>query len=187
MDDVVRIQCDCTTMRLEERSILKGSHHLLRGHVMKLFFTSAAKRISAVIFGFLCSIFLTTSFIHAASQDEVMKEMQEAASAIGEYSVDQKDKAIVEAKELMDKLDKNMEETESSMKEKWNSLEDSAKQNYELSKKEMEKQRQELADWIDKMQDSSADAWEETKKGFAGAHDSLSSSWQRVKEEMATE
>ena len=51
----------------------------------------------------------------------------------------------------------------------------------------MEKQRIELADWVDKMEDSSADAWEDTKKGFADAHDSLSSSWQTVKEHMAQE
>ena len=94
-----------------------------------------------------------------------MKEIQEAASAIGDYSVDQKDKASAEAKELMDKLDKSMEETESSMKKNWHTMEDSAKQNYELSKKEMGKQRKELADWIDKMEDSSTDAWDEKKKG----------------------
>ncbi|MEJ2137113.1 MAG: hypothetical protein P8X86_17945, partial [Desulfofustis sp.] len=37
------------------------------------------------------------------------------------------------------------------------------------------------------VQDSPADAWEETKKGFAEAYDSLSSSWQKVKEHMAQE
>ncbi len=133
------------------------------------------------------AIMLTASFIQAASQDEVMKEIEEAASAIGDYSVDQKDKAIAEAKELMDKLDKSMEEAESSMKENWDSMEDSAKQNYELSKEEMDKQRKELADWLEKMQDSSADAWDDTQKGFADAHDSLSETWQKVKEHMAQE
>ena len=137
--------------------------------------------LSFFLFG---SIMLAASFSQAASQDEVMKEIQEAASAIGDYSVDQKDKAIAEAKELMDKLDKSMEEAESSMKENWHSMADSAKQNYQLSKEEMEKQRKELADWVEKMQDSSADAWDDTKKGFADAHDSLSATWQKVKEHM---
>jgi hypothetical protein len=154
---------------------------------MELLFSITGKRILTILFGFLCSLLLSATFIQAASQDEVTKEVQEAVNAIGEYSVDQKDKAVAEAKELMKKLDKSMDETESSMKKNWHSMEDSAKQNYELSKKEMEEQRNELADWIDKMQDSSDDAWEETKKGFADAHDSLSSSWQKVKEEMAQE
>ena len=152
---------------------------------MELLFSITGKRILTILFGFLCSLLLSATFIQAASQDEVTKEVQEAVNAIGEYSVDQKDKAVAEAKELMKKLDKSMDETESSMKKGWHSMEDSAKQNYELSKKEMEEQRKELANWVDKMQDSSDDAWEETKKGFADAHDSLSSSWQKVKEEMA--
>lgn len=138
-----------------------------------------------IFFCLLGTIILAGTFSQAASQDEVMKEVQEAANAIGEYSVHQKDKAVAEAKELMKKLDKSMDDTESSMKKSWHSMEDSAKQNYELSKKEMAEQRKELAHWVDKMQDSSDDAWEETKRGFADAHDSLSSSWQKVKEEMA--
>ena len=154
---------------------------------MKLFYTIMAKQILIILICFLCSFLLPITFIQAASQDEVIKEMQEAATTIGEYSVDQKDKAIAEAKELMKKLDKSMDEAESSIKENWHSMEDSAKQNYELSKKEMGEQRQELASWVDKMQDSSADAWEETKKGFADAHDSLSSSWQKVKKDMNRE
>jgi hypothetical protein len=69
---------------------------------------------------------------------------------------------------MMKKLDKSMAETELSMKENWHIMEDSATQNYGLSKKEMEEQSQELADWVIKMQGGSADAWEETKKGFSG-------------------
>jgi len=154
---------------------------------MELIFSIARKRILTILFCILCSLLLSATFIQAASQDEVMKEVQEAANAIGEYSVDQKDKAVAEAKELMKKLDKSMDETESSMKKNWHSMEDSAKQNYKLSKEELEEQRKELANWVDKMQDSSDDARGETKKGFADAHDSLSSSWQKVNEEMAQE
>jgi septal ring factor EnvC (AmiA/AmiB activator) len=136
---------------------------------------------------FLClvgTIFLSGTFSQAASQDDVKKEMKEASSAIADYSVDQKDKAVAEAKELMNKLDQNINDAETSMKENWHSLEESSKQNYELSKTEFKKQREELAGWLDKMQNSSADAWEETKKGFADAHDSLSSSWKKATEKM---
>ena len=130
------------------------------------------------------SIFLVGTFCQASSHGDVKKEAQETATAIGEDSVAQKDKAIAEAKELMRKLDQSMDDAESSMKENWHSLEDSTKQNYELSKKEFKEQRKELGSWLDKMQNSSADAWEETKKGFADAHDSLSSSWKQATEEM---
>ena len=130
------------------------------------------------------SVFLAASLSQAASSNEVKKEVQEAASAIGDYSVEHKDKAVAEAKELMKKLDQSMDDAESSMKENWHSLEDSTKQNYELSKKEFHDQRKELAGWLDKMQNSSADAWEETKKGFADAHDSMSSSWKKATEKM---
>lgn len=130
------------------------------------------------------AIFLIISLMQAASQEDVKKELGEAAVAIGEYGADQKDKAIAEGKELMRKLDKSMDDTEASVKENWHSLGESAKHNYELSKKEFKEQRKELAGWLDKMHSSTADSWEETKKGFANAHDSLSSSWKKATEKM---
>lgn len=77
-----------------------------------------------------------------------------------------------------------MDEAEAKMKGNWHSLEESTKQNFELSKKEYHEQRKELAGWVDKMQNSSAESWEETKNGYADAHDSLSSSWKKVTEKM---
>jgi septal ring factor EnvC (AmiA/AmiB activator) len=151
---------------------------------MKHNLMTMTKRQAIIFFCLLGTVILAGTFSRAATQDDVKKETREAATAIGEYSVEQKDKAIAEAKELMQKLDKSMDDTESSMKENWHSLEESAKQNYELSKKEFKTQREELAGWVDKMQNSSAEAWDETKKGFAEAHDSLNSSWEKATEKV---
>lgn len=130
------------------------------------------------------SILFAASLVQASSHEDMKKEVNEAAAAIGDYSVEQKDKAVAEAKEMMSELDRKWDETEASMKENWDGLKESSKENYELSKKEYNEQRRELSEWLDKMQDSSAGAWEETKKGFTEAHDSLSSSWERAMEKL---
>ena len=151
---------------------------------MKKNHITIAKYSVTTLFCLANVIFMLCATTYAASKEDLKKEISEAASAIGEYSVDQKDIAIAEAKEMMRKMDKSMDDAESSMKENWHSLEESSKQSYELSKKEFHEQRKEMADWLDKMQGSSADAWEETQKGFSDAHDDLSSSWEKATEKM---
>jgi len=143
--------------------------------------------LTTMLFAVLGAIMLAATSVQASSHGDMEKEIKEAGASIGDYSVEQKDKAVAEAKELLSELDRKWDETESSITENWDSLKESSKENYELSKKEYQEQRRELAEWIEKMQDSSAGAWEETKKGFSDAHDSLKSSWNKAMEELKVE
>lgn len=133
------------------------------------------------------SFFIGVSSLGATEQKGVKEEVGEAATAIKDYSVEQKDAAVAKAKELMEDLDENIDAWQGEVEEKWDDLQESSRQNYKMSKEKFQEQREELGAWFDRLQDSSAEAWDETKQGFSNAYDALSKSWSSSKEEMEKE
>ena len=62
----------------------------------------------------------------------------------------------------------------------------SARQKVKANLKALRQQRNELAEWYGGLKNSSADAWEQMKKGFSNAYQALSDSWEKAKGEFET-
>ncbi len=104
-------------------------------------------------------------FVHASSEN-VKKEVKEAATAIGDYTIEQKDIAVAKARALMDKIDDKTNVLEERVEKDWGSLKQSSRENYRKSLKELRKRRNDLSEWYGSMKQSSKDTWNEAKKGF---------------------
>lgn len=72
---------------------------------------------------------------------------------------------------------------EGRFKEKRDDLKQSSKDTYQTSTQGLKRQREELSAWYEKMKGNSSDSWDEIKKGFADAYDSLTDSWNKAEEE----
>lgn len=131
---------------------------------------------------------LVTSLSQADTKGEAAKEeIREAATAIGDYTAEQKDAAVAKAKELMDKLDDQIHVWEGRFEENWQDLKKSSQENYKTSMQELRKKRNDLSEWYGSMKHSSADAWEEVKKGFTDTYDQMVKSLDQNQEKMNTE
>jgi len=130
------------------------------------------------------SLLMVASSLKASEHKGVKEEVGEAAVAIKDYSVEQKDAAVAEAKEMMEDLEQNIDAWQLEVEEKWDNMQESSRQSYQESKENFQQQREELAVWFGRLQESSAEAWDETKQGFSDAYDTLSKSWDDSKEEM---
>ncbi len=108
-----------------------------------------------------------------ASSEKVKKEVKEAASAIGDYTIEQKDIAVAKARELMDKIDDKTNVLEEKSEKKWGSLKQSSRENYRKTLKELRKRRNDLSEWYGSMKQSSKDAWSEVKQGFLKSYESV--------------
>ena len=122
-----------------------------------------------------------------ASGTDVSEEVGEAFSAMGEYTIEQKDKAVKKAEEVMDDLDQRIEALEMKTEKKWGKMKMSSREKYNESMRSLRKQRNELSEWYGTMKSSSKDAWKETKKGFSSAYDSIESAWHEIEEDFAGE
>ncbi|MGB3212502.1 MAG: hypothetical protein WBB19_17510 [Desulforhopalus sp.] len=134
----------------------------------------------------LSLLFIFTTYSQASGEN-TKEEIQEAAAAIGDYTVEQKDAAVAKAKELMEKLDTKITVWEGQLEENWSDLKQSSRENYQQSLRELRKQRNDLSEWYGSMKYSSKEAWNEVKQGFSNAYDSLADAYSDTEENMNKE
>lgn len=128
-------------------------------------------------------LFVTT--LACGSGQQAQPEEQSAMSEMKEYTIEQKDAAVAKAQEMMEDLDKKIESWEMKMDQKWDDLKETSRENYAKSKEELKNQRADMAAWLEKMQNSSGEAWEEVTQGFVDGYDAFVESWNKA--EMADE
>lgn len=109
-------------------------------------------------------------------------ELSEAAQAIKNYTVEQRDAALREAEEMMASLDRQIEEQQREFNEGWDDLTTEAREQTMELRWEMQQQRNELAEWYGGMKHSTAEAWDDVTTGFANAYDDIQSSWSDTSE-----
>lgn len=132
------------------------------------------------------SLVVFSSTVQAANTD-VSEEVKEAASAIGEFTVEQKDAAVDKAKEMMDTIDDRIHKLEGKMEANWDDMKDSSRDKYNKALKTLREKRNNLSEWYGSMKHSSKDAWNEVKSGFSKSYESLTQSWQEAAQEMESD
>ena len=137
----------------------------------------------ALIFFSLTSVEATSSG-QAGSGAEVKKEVGEAATAIGEYSAEQKDAAMAKAKNMMDELQGKIDSFKTGAKEKMAAAQEGAAEGRDKTLKALQEKKDNLARWYEKMEQSTPEAWDEVKKGFSEAYTDLSDSFGKAAQEM---
>lgn len=117
---------------------------------------------------------------------EVKQETQELIQALGTYTADQRDEAIERTKTALDELDKRIDALETRIDNNWDQMNKAAREKARANLKALRKQRTEVAEWYGRLETSSADAWEHTKKGFSDAYKNLSDAWETSEKEFGT-
>jgi chromosome segregation ATPase len=115
---------------------------------------------------------------------DVKDELTDVTKIIGEYSADRKDEAIAKVDDALNKLDAGIDELQSSIEKKSSQMSDSAREKAENSMKALRRQRNEVAEWYGGLKHSSADAWEQVKRGFTESYGTLRDSWSKAKQEF---
>lgn len=110
-----------------------------------------------------------TAAIGKTTASEVSKQAEEAWETFKAYMIDQKNEAVVHGRELLDKADAKIEELEGEAAK----ASGDTKAEYEKTIKKLKQMRSDAAKKLDDLGDSSADAWNSTKDGFAKAYEDL--------------
>jgi hypothetical protein len=115
---------------------------------------------------------------------EVNQEATEVARSIKDYSAEQRDEAVKNAKTAMDDLDARIERMETQLDEKWDKMDQAARQQARSTLTELRKQRDEVAEWYGGLKHGSAKAWEDVKKGFVNSLQTLGDAFEKAKQEF---
>jgi len=122
----------------------------------------------------------TTSF------EQVERETRDLLQTIKSYSADKKDAALAKADKALDRLDGRIDELQAKIDNRWESMTATARQQARANMQSLRQQREELAQWYDKMKTSSADAWEHVKQGFSDAFEALDQARVEAENEFAS-
>ena len=133
------------------------------------------------------SCFLPVSYAQASDDkttiQDVKQEAQELISKINGYTADQRDEAIKQTKQALEKLDNRIDALETNISNNWDQIDKAAREKAQISLKELRKHRIELAEWYGGLKISSGSAWEEMKRGFSDAYQNIIDAWEKVKRE----
>ena len=135
------------------------------------------------------SVFTTTSFAASSSSDktsmkEVQQQMSEAATAIKNYSVEQRDEAGREVRETLDELDADIEHLQQRLDKKADHMDQAARQTARATLEDIRKQRNDLSEWYGGMQHSSSEAWLQIKSGFLKSFEMLQQTFEKAQKEF---
>ncbi len=129
-------------------------------------------------------VFAADTSADETSAAEVKEEVAESAEAIREYSAEQRDEAVQAAKETLARLDARIEAMQAKLDENWDEMDQAARQRSSDALKALKRQRTEVAEWYGGMKHSSAEAWEDVKKGFVDSYRSLGDAFGKAWDEF---
>ena len=104
---------------------------------------------------------------------DVKKQAMETYDAFKEYTLQQRDEAIEAADKKLAAIDENLDAIQKDLDEGWQAMSEATRQKNREMIRKLNKQREQVAEWYGGMQHSSAEAWEEVKKGFSDSYDRL--------------
>jgi hypothetical protein len=142
-------------------------------------------RIAAV----LCALSLGALYPAADSAaekttaGEVKKEVNEAGRAVADYTAAQRDEAVRSAKAALEDLDRKIQEMDARLQKNWDKMSDAARKQATATMEDLRRKRNDLAEWYGGMKHSSAEAWEDVKKGFVKSYETMKQSFEDAKKE----
>jgi chromosome segregation ATPase len=119
--------------------------------------------------------------------DEVRTEISEAMEAVADYSAQERDAALTEAREALDRLDAEIERREQALRENWADMSDAARESARERLNDLREARNELGERYGVLQAGTRDAWEELRAGFADAWSAFSDAWETADDEAPEE
>jgi len=132
---------------------------------------------------------LTFGAVPALAADEttsndVGRKVNEAGAAIKDYSVEQRDEAVKNAKIALDDLDMKINKLAGEIDSKWDKLDAAGRKKAYESMERLRRERNDAAEWMGALKHSSKEAWGEVKNGFAKSYGALADSFSKAKEEF---
>jgi len=129
-------------------------------------------------------VFAQSSSVNKTTMKDVKQEMGEAAKAIKNYSIEQREEAVKQVKLTLDNLDAHIERLEDRLDENADRMDQAARQKARATLKTLRKKRNKVAQWYGSMQHSSAGAWQEIKTGFLKSYKVLQESFDKAQQEF---
>jgi len=118
---------------------------------------------------------------------EVRAEISEAMDAIAAYSEQERDQALTQAREALNRLDAEIERREQALRENWAEMSEQARETARGTLQDLREARNELGERYGALEAGASNAWDELKAGFSDAWNELDEAWTAADEDTAAD
>lgn len=138
---------------------------------------------SVLLFMLICSslAMAATPQTTQVTAADVRAEIDDALRAIGSYSAEQRDVAVLKAKQALVKTDIYIEQLQHQLDQNWQLMNQQARAKARAALNALQQQRNDLAEWYGGLKHSSASVWDEIKRGFSNSYEELGRSLEKVR------
>jgi hypothetical protein len=119
-----------------------------------------------------------------ASAADVKQETVELLQSLKSYGAGQRDEALEKSRAALDNIDRRIEALESEMFERWDEMDQTAREQARESLQALREQRTRVAEWYGSMKSGTASAWDEVKHGFSRAYEALHDAWEQSEQDI---
>jgi len=110
----------------------------------------------------------------------VEKKVTDAVAAIKTYAIDQRDEALQKAKIVMDDMDARIDQLEFQLHQKWDQMDQAARQRTVCDLAALRGERNKVAEWYGGLKHGSSQAWEDVKTGFSKSTQDLQDAFRKA-------
>jgi len=118
------------------------------------------------------------------TEHEVRDKITDAVKAIGKYTSSQKEEALIEARKLIDELDRYIKILEDRLEQQWNKMDESTREKTSDSLRSLRVKRNKISEYFGELKQSSSSAWEHVRRGFVNSFEALNDSITKAQKEF---
>jgi len=115
---------------------------------------------------------------------DVSKKADDAARAVGQYTIQQRDEAIKSAKSALDDVDARMRALDRKVDREWDQMDQAARKKAREAQSALRRERDEVAEWYGGLKHGSAESWEDVKSGFVSSYQKLKASFAKARKDL---
>jgi|GEM_PF-2033634 len=112
--------------------------------------------------------------------EKVQDELDDAFDTISEYSAEQRDEALAEVRENLDKIDAEIAQIEQRTRENWADMSEATQERTRQALENLRERRNELSEAYGAMAEGAESAWGELQDGLANAWSEVGDAWGAV-------
>ena len=147
-------------------------------------------RFRAFCTAILCALMLAAPIAATAqstrsgtSSESVKKDLADTMERSKAHTAEKRDEVVEDVRSSLEKFDDWYHRRMISLKEGWAKLSDDTKVELATASKELRAYRNEMSEWLGKLQTSAKESWEETKGEFSKSYAKFKASWDKHDDE----
>ncbi len=118
-----------------------------------------------------------------ASSETVKKDLADTIERSKAHPAEKRDAVVEDVRTSLEKFDDWYHQRMISLKKGWADLSDDTREGLATASKELREYRNEMSEWLGKLQTGAKETWEETKAGFSKSYAKFNAAWDKHDEE----